>query len=163
MSETGLNPVSRGQNLERALAAYEAAQSLAQPAGSTSGQPNSYMRLAALPGSPEIARIGIFPHVTDGQGALIVNNYLFTGLHDLLDKYMNLIKPPSGKDYTEIDYEGLVDEVGKERRVIPPMTVAYEVRDTLAVCGLRVILYENIMQLRPDEPMFEDGAGSWLA
>jgi len=76
---------------------------------------------------------------------------------------MNLIQPPSGKGYTEIDYKGLVDEVGGERRVIPPMTVAYEVRDTLAVCGLRVILYENTLQLRPEEYIFEDGARSWLA
>ena len=154
MSEADSNPVGR----ERALAAYEVAQGLAQEA-----RPNSYMRLASPPGSQGIARIGIFPRVTDRQRLLIVSNYLFSGLHDVLDDHMNLIQPPSGKGYTEIDYKGLVDEVGGERRVIPPMTVAYEVRDTLAVCGLRVILYENTLQLRPEEYIFEDGAGSWLA
>ena len=162
MSETGLNPVSSGKDLERAVAAYEAAQSLTRPAGSTGGRPNSYMRLAAPRGSQEIARIGIFPRVTYDQRALVVNNHRFSGLHDLLDDHMNLIKPPSGKDYTEIDYKRIADEVGEERPILPPMTVAYEVRDTLAVCGLTVILYENIMQLRPDEYMFEDGAELWL-
>jgi hypothetical protein len=155
VSETGSNPVSSDQDLQRALAAYQATQSLAQV-----NRPNSYMRLAALPGSQEIARIGIFPRITDEQRVLVANNYLFSGL---LDAHMNLIKPASGKDYTEIDYKGLADKVGGERPVIPPMTLAYGVRDTLAVCGLRVILYENILQLRPDEYMFEDGAGSWLA
>ncbi|HZL07917.1 MAG TPA: hypothetical protein VFC50_01860 [Candidatus Dormibacteraeota bacterium] len=163
MSETGSNPASSGHDLKRAVAAYEAAQSLAQAGGPTGGRPNSYMRLAAPLGSQEISRIGIFPSVTGDQAVLIVNNHRFSGLHDLLDAHMNLIKPPSGKDYTEIDYQGIVDEVGGERRVIPPMTAAYEVRDTLAVCGLTVILYANVMQLRPDEYMFEDGAGSWLA
>ncbi len=153
MSEADSSPLGRQQ----ALAAYGAARSHAQT------WPNAYMRLAAPPGSREIARIGIFPDVTDRQRALIINNSLFSGLHDLLDKHMSLVRPPGGKDYTEIDYRGIAGEVGGEKPIVPPLTAAYEVRDTLAVTGLCVILYENILQLGPEEYLFEDGAGSWLA
>jgi hypothetical protein len=86
-------------------------------------------------------------------------------LNGFFGDYIKHIRVPSGKRHTKIDCDELDARMREPdvRLELNREALAFEVRDILAGCGVRVILNAEIQQLEPGQQLFDGPSIDQLA
>ena len=129
--------------------------------------PTAYMQLGARAGSKAISEIGIFPIITDAQKAALVDEMVIydRALDGFFGNYIKPVLSPGGTRHTKIDCDELAARMSEPdvRLKLNREAFAFELRDILAGCGVRVILNAEVQQLEPGQELFEGPSVDQLA